>query len=78
LKEVREVVKAAAGVDMMIFATMGSQVGEYFTASNYESFADFETKAMKIIGDGRYQSAVKKLNGVVVPGSSRDHFLRQV
>jgi hypothetical protein len=78
LKELRDAVKAAAGVDVMILATMGSQVGEYFSASNYDSLADFEAKGTKILGDARYQAAVKKLDGLVVPGSSRDYFMRQV
>lgn len=78
LKEAAEAVKAAAGVDVMILATMGSQVGEYFSASNYENFADFEAKGMKILSDPRYQAVVKKLDGLVAPGSSRDYLMRQV
>ena len=78
LKEAAEAVKAAAGVEVMVFGSLGAQVGEYISVSNYDSLGDFETKAVKILGDERYQAVIKKLEGLVVPGSSRDHFLRSV
>jgi hypothetical protein len=42
---------------------------------NYDSLADFEEKGAKILGNAQYQAVVKKLDGLVVPGSSRDHLL---
>jgi hypothetical protein len=78
LKEVAAVIKSAAGVEVLVFASLGSHVGESMSVSNYNSLADFEEKATKILASADYQALVKKLDGLVVPGSSHDHLLRQV
>ena len=78
LKEVAAVVKAVSDVEVLTFASMGAQIGEVVTVSNYSSLADFEEKAAKILGSAEYQAVVKKLEGLVVPGSPREHFLRQI
>jgi hypothetical protein len=78
LKEAAGAVKAAAGVEVMVFGSLGAQVGEYISVSNYDSLADFEEKGGKILASPEYQAVVKKFEGLIVPGSSRDHFLRQV
>jgi len=46
--------------------------------SNYSSLADFEEKMAKLLGSAEWQAMVKKFEGLVVPGSTRDHFLRQI
>ena len=78
MKEAASVVKAVSGVEVMTFASMGSHVGEVVSVSNYSSLADFEEKATKILASPEYQAVVKKLEGLVVPGSTHDHFLRQI
>ncbi len=78
LKEAAAVVKKVAGVEATIFASMGSKVGEFVSVSNYSSLAEFEEKSAKLLGNAEYQAAVKALAGLVVPGASHDHFLRQV
>ncbi len=78
LKEAAAVVKKIAGVEVMTFASMGSNVGEFVSVSNYSSLAEFEEKSTKLLGSAEYQSVVKKIRGLVVPGSSHDHFLRQI
>jgi hypothetical protein len=78
LKETAGAVKAAAGVDVTVFGSMGAQVGEFVSVSNYASLAEFEEKAAKVLASPLYQAAVKKYEGLIVPGSTHDHFLRQV
>jgi len=78
LKETAEAVKAAAGVEVMVFASMGAQVGEFISVTNYDSLADFEEKGSKVLASPAYQAAIKKFEGLAVPGASRDHLLRQV
>jgi hypothetical protein len=78
LKESAAIVKSVSGIDVTIFGSMGAQVGEYVSVTNYSSLADFEEKAAKILGSAQYQAVVKKFEGLVVPGSTHDHFLRQV
>ena len=78
LKEVAAIIKTVSGVEVMIFAGMGAQVGQVVSVSNYGGLADFEEKAAKILGSAEYQAVVKKFEGLVVPGSSHDHFLRQI
>ena len=78
LKEAAAAVKAAAGVDVIVFGSMGAQVGEFISVSNYESLADFEAKMTKVLSSSQYQSAIKKFEGMVVPGASRDHLLREM
>ena len=76
LKEVASVVHAVAGVEVQAFASMGAQVGEMVAVSNYASLAEFEEKSAKILASPEYQAAVRKLEGLVVPGAPRDHLLR--
>ncbi len=78
LKEAAEIVRSVTGVEVLTFGSMGSHVGEYVSVSNYASLADFEEKAAKVLADVKYQAVVKKFEGLIVPGSSHDHFLRQV
>jgi hypothetical protein len=78
LKEVAAVVKAVAGVEVLTFGSMGANVGEMVSVSNYSNLADFEEKSAKLIASAEYHAVVKKLEGLVVPGSSHDHFLRQL
>jgi hypothetical protein len=78
LKETAEIVKSVTGVEVMTFGSMGSHVGEYVSVSNYTSLADFEEKATKLLSNAKYQAAIKKFEGLLVPGASHDHFLRQV
>ena len=78
LKEAAAVVEKVAGVEVATFASMGSQVGEFVSVSNYSSLAEFEEKSAKLLGSADHQAVVKKLAGLVVPGSSHDHFLRQI
>jgi len=78
LKEAAGVVKSVAGTEVTTFTSMGSHVGEFVSVSNYTSLADFEEKSAKILASGEWHAVVKKFEGLVVPGSSHDHFLRQI
>jgi len=78
LKEAASVIKSVTGVEVTIFSSMGAQVGEYVSVSNYSSLADFEEKMAKLLGSAEWQAMVKKFEGLMVPGSTRDHFLRQI
>jgi hypothetical protein len=78
LKEAAGVAKAVAGIEIMNFASMGAQVGETVSVSNYSSLADFEEKAGKLFASPEWQAMIRKFEGLVVPGASRDHFLRQI
>ena len=77
LKEAASVIKSVNGVEVTTFASMGAQVGEFVSVSNYSSLADFEEKSAKILGSAKYQEVVKKFEGLLVRGASRDHFLRK-
>ena len=66
LKEAAKAVKAAAGVEVMVFSSMEAQVGEFISVTNYDSLADFEEKGSKVLASPAYQAAVKKFDG---PGS---------
>ena len=78
LKEAASVIKSVTGVEVTIFSSMGAQVGEYANVSNYSSLADFEEKMAKLVGSAEWQAVVKKFEGLIVPGSTHDHFLRQI
>ena|SRR5271157_5768375 len=78
LKEAASVVKSVTGVEVTIFSSMGAHIGEYVSVSNYSSLADFEEKMAKLLGSAEWQAMVKKFEGLIVPGSAHDHFLRQV
>jgi len=78
LKEAASVIKSVGGVEVTTFASMGAQVGEFVSVSNYSSLADFEEKSAKILGSAKYQEVVKKIEVLLVPGASRDHFLREI
>ena len=78
VKEAASVVKSVSGVEVTTFASMGAQVGEFVSVSNYSSLADFEEKSAKLLGSAKYQEVVKKFQGLMVPGASRDHFLREI
>jgi hypothetical protein len=65
-------------VEVTTFTSMGSQVGEIVSVSNYSSLPDFEEKSAKLLGSSEWHAMAKKFEGLIVPGSSRDHFLRQV
>jgi hypothetical protein len=78
LKEAASVAKSVTGVEITIFSSMGAQVGEYVNVSNYSSLADFEEKMAKLLGSAEWQAVVKKFEGLIVPGSTHDHFLRQI
>jgi hypothetical protein len=57
---------------------MGAQVGETVSVSDYSRLTDFEEKAAKILGSAQCQTVVKKLEGLIVPSASCDHFLREI
>jgi hypothetical protein len=78
LKEAAAVVEKVAGAEVTTFGSMGAHVGEFVSVSNYSSLADFEEKSGKLLASKEYQAVVKKLEGLVVPGSAHDHFLRQL
>jgi hypothetical protein len=78
LKEAAALVKSVTGVEVTIFSSMGAQVGEYVSVTNFSSLADFEEKMAKLLGSAEWQAVVKKFEGLNVPGATRDHFLRQV
>ena len=59
LKEAAAIIKRVAGVEVTTFASMGAQVGETISVSNYGSLADFEEKSAKILGSPEYQAVVK-------------------
>jgi hypothetical protein len=77
-REVAAVIKRVADVDVTIFATMGSQVNEFVSVTNYSSFAEFEEKGNKILGNPEYQAVIRKYEGLLVPGSIHDRLLREV
>jgi hypothetical protein len=78
LKEAAEIVKSVTEVEVTVFGSMGSHVGEFVSVSNYASLADCEEKVAKLLADTKYHAAVKKFEGLLVPGASHDHFLRQI
>lgn len=78
LKEAGKVTKAVAGIEVTTFASMGAQVGEFVSVSNYSSLADYEERVSKVLASSEWHAFTKKLEGLVVPGSSRDHFLREI
>ena len=78
LKEAAAVIQTVAGLEVRTFASMGAQVGEFVSVSNFASLADFEEKSGKLLASPQYHAVVKKFEGLVVPGSVLDHFLRQV
>ena len=78
LKETAAIIKSVVGVDVIVFSSLGAQVGELMSVSNYNNLADFEEKGTKILGSAEYQAAIKKFEGLLVPGASHDHLLRQI
>jgi hypothetical protein len=78
LKEAAAVVQKVTGAEVTTFGSMGAHVGEFVSVTNYSSLADFEEKSAKLLASKEYHAVVKKFEGLIVPGSSHDHFLRQL
>lgn len=78
LKEAASVVKAVTGHEVTVFASMGAQVGEFIAVVNYASLAEYEEATARILASRDYQAVAKKFEGLLVPGASRDHLLRQI
>jgi hypothetical protein len=78
LKEAADIVKSVTGLEVTTLVSMGAQVGETVSVINYKSMAEFDEMMTKVLGSKAYQAVVKKFETLIVPGSSRDHFLRQV
>jgi hypothetical protein len=78
LKEAAGVVKAVTGHEVTTFASMGAQVGELIAVVNYAGWAEYEEATVKLLASRDYQAIVKKYEGLLVPGASRDHLLRQI
>ena len=78
LKEGNEVVKKVTGLEVMTFVSMGSKVGETVSVLNYRNLAEFEETSGKLLASPEWQAFARKFEGLIVPGASHDHFLRQV
>ena len=52
---------------MTTFTSMGSQVGETVSVSNYSSLSDFEEKSAKLLGSSEWHAVAKKFEGLIVP-----------
>jgi hypothetical protein len=78
LKESAALVKEIIGVEVTTFTSMGSKVGETVSVLNFKSFAEWEELSAKLLSNPKWQAFSKKFDGLVVPGYSHDHFLRQV
>ena len=75
-KEMAAVVKRANGTDLSVGSSVGGVVGEIVWISTYDSLAQMEERVAKMTADPGYVAALKKAEGLLVPGATRDHIWR--
>ena len=78
LKEAAGIAKAMTGLELTNFISIGAQVGETVSVMNFSSMEMFEEASVKLLTSKDWQMRTKKLEGLVVPGLSRDQLLRQI
>ena len=77
-KEIAGLVKRVTGKDLAVSAAVGGVVGEIAWIAHYDSLAQLDEGNAKIMADAEVRSMVKKLEGLVVPGTTRDHLWRHL
>ena len=71
-KEIAAVVKGVTGMDLAVCSAFGGNPTEVAWIWQFDSVAQLETNAVKVMADAEYRTALKKLENLVVPGSARD------
>src|SRR5476649_2216395 len=77
-KEIVQVIKQANGVDVSISTAIGGALGAIAWTSMYESLAQMEESGAKLMADPGYLAMLRKVEGLVVPGSGHDQLWRVV
>jgi hypothetical protein len=77
-KEMAELIKRATGVEVAAGASFGGRVNEVALISQYDSLAHMEAASDKVLADADFLAGVKRFEGLLVPGASRDHIWRHV
>ena len=77
-KEMSGLVKRATGVDVAVTTSVGGNVSEIAWISRHDSLAQLETINEKMFADADVRAGMKKFEGLLVPGASRDHIWTHV
>jgi hypothetical protein len=77
-REIAAVVKNASGAQLTVGATVGGANGEVAWIANYENLAHLEEAFVKLMASAEYRDAIKKVEHLAVPGSSRDQIWRHI
>jgi hypothetical protein len=77
-KEIAAVVKGVTGMDLAVCSAFGGNPTEVAWIWQFDSVAQLETNAVKVMADAEYRTALKKLENLVVPGSARDQIWMHV
>jgi hypothetical protein len=77
-KEIVQVIKQAHGVGVSISTAIGGTLGAIAWTSMYESLAQMEVSGAKLMADPSYVAMLRKVEGLVVPGSGHDQLWRVV
>ncbi len=72
------VVTSVTGVKVTVGVTVGGANGEVAWIANYDNLAHFEEALGKLMGAAEYREALKKVEHLAVPGSSRDQIWRHI
>jgi len=77
-KEAASAIKSANGTVVSVSTSIGGVVGEVAWTSTYESLAQMEERTAKMMADAGYTALLKRADGLVVPGATRDQIWRTI
>ncbi|MGD0565224.1 MAG: hypothetical protein ABSA66_19315 [Roseiarcus sp.] len=77
-KEISALIKRLTGKDVSVSAAVGGPAGELAWTLQYDNLAQLEETTGKLLADPEYRATFKKLEGLVVPGSTRDQIWRRL
>ena len=75
-KEFVGIVKHVTGRDLTVASSIGGSAAAVAFITTYDSLAEMEELLPKLMASAEYQTALKKAEHIVVPGSTHDQIWR--
>jgi hypothetical protein len=75
-KEIASVVKRASGTEVSVGNSICGTPGEIVWTSHNDSLSQLEERATKMSASTEYATMLKKGEGLIVAGTTRDHIWR--
>lgn len=77
-KEIAGLAKQVTGVEIAVGTSFGGSISEIAMISRFDSLAQMEAANDKMMADANVRAGMRKFEGLLVPGTSRDHVWRHV